>query len=424
MNLRKMLFAFVLLCLLPLPLPASAMAAETQDGRIRWKTTSLAPKDVGYAIYVRQILFPFLSKACDGNMVISASWGGAMGDDITALKNLKIGRVQASGLSGQGTYTACPEVAVLGLPFLLNGYDEVDYLKERMIWTFDRMLEPRGLKILAWLDQGFDEIYSMKKLETLDDFRGVRFASWFGPLDTKLCGSLGAQAVVMSAMDIPRALRSGRADAVVAPSIYIVGTQLHGAVKHVFTHKIRYTPAFFVASLDAFRALPPAYQKNIEAMRLSRAKEFNVLARRDLEKFLAAIVGYGVVKAKSGGDDLDDIRRRTTPLWYDFAGELYPESLLDEVLDHLADYRTAHPTAAAGLASAKPAEAKAGGGGERAKQVHAVQSRLKTLGFYNSVADGIAGPVTYKAIKTFQAARGLKPTGRVDAALLKALGVE
>ena len=424
MRLRKMCFAVVLLCLCLGLLPASTVAAEVQDGRVRWKTTSLAPKDVGYAIYVRQVLFPFLVKACEGNMVVASSWGGAMGDDITALKNLKIGRVQASGLSGQGTYTACPEVAVLGLPFLLNGYDEVDYLKEKMIWTFDRMLEPRGLKILSWLDQGFDEIYSTKKIETLDDFKGARFASWFGPLDIKLCGSLGAQAVVMSATDIPSALRSGRADAVVAPSIYIVGTQLHSVVKNVFTARIRYTPAFFVASLEAFRALPPAYQKNIESMRLSRAREFNILARKDLEKFLSAIIGYGVTKAKSGGDDLDDIRRRTTPLWYDFAGELYPESLLDEVLDHLADYRTAHPSSSGGLASSKPSEGRATGGGDKAKQVHSVQARLKTLGYYNSVADGIAGPVTYKAIKTFQASKGLKATGRVDAALLKALGVE
>ncbi len=418
--------ALVVLCLIATLAGGPRAGAETRSDRIRWKTTSLAPKDVGYAVYVRQILFPALSQACEGNLVITASWGGVMGDDITALKNLKLGRVQAAGLSGQGTYTACPEVAVLGLPFLLNGYDEVDYLKEKMIGTFDRMLEPRGLKLLDWLDQGFDEIYSTRRLETLEDFKGVRFASWFGPLETKLFASLDARAVPLDATAIPAALRQGKADAVVAPSIWVVGTQLHSVFKYVNAVKIRYTPAFFVASLDSFRALPERYQRNIEAVRLAKAKEFNVMARKDLDKFLDAIVGYGVKKARPSEDDIVDIRRRTTPLWYDLAGELYPESLLDEVLDHLADYRTAHPSQGGLAVAGKPSESSrpASAGGDKARQVISVQARLKALGYYPSPPDGVAGPVTYRAIKTYQRDKGLKPTGRVDAILLKSLGID
>ncbi|MDI6797317.1 MAG: TRAP transporter substrate-binding protein DctP [Desulfatibacillaceae bacterium] len=453
---------------------ASALFAQTAaaEEKILWRTASLAPKDMGYAVYVRDILFPALTNACDGNLVWKAYWGGVMGNDTQAIQNIRIGRLHASGLSGEGTFLVAPEATVLGLPFLLNDYDETDYLKEKMIDSFDAVVAPRGFKILAWLDQGFDETYSVHRpLKTLADFQGVRFATWFGPLEGKLLQRLGASPTPLQALEIPPSLRSGVVEAVIAPSIWVVGTQLYTRLRYMNNLKMRYSPGFWLLSLDAFKSIPEQYQKNIDGVRLQMAQEFNNLARLDLVSFQDAMIQYGLAKVESSPADIREIRRRATPIWYELAGELFPSTLLDEVLGHLADYRSsqmvataptpepaaspvrpqavetarieeavAQPVAPAAPAPAAeaadtdqefeailyddtPADDKTAQGlswTDDARTIGRVQLMLQALNFYKMVVDGIMGPVTYQGVQRFRSEFGLGQ-GIVDEALIRTL---
>lgn len=52
-----------------------------------------------------------------------------------------------------------------------------------------------------------------------------------------------------------------------------------------------------------------------------------------------------------------------------------------------------------------------------------LQLKLKELGFFKSRADGMFGSATEQAVKDFQQAKGLKPTGVVDAATMGKLGI-
>jgi Putative peptidoglycan binding domain len=53
----------------------------------------------------------------------------------------------------------------------------------------------------------------------------------------------------------------------------------------------------------------------------------------------------------------------------------------------------------------------------------AVQSALARRGYYRGEIDGILGPASYRAIRSFQADQGLPVTGQVDARLLRALRI-
>ncbi len=330
------------LCVLALALAAAAPLRADEPGRFQWVTSSLAPKDIGYAIHVREILFQAIVEACEGNMSIKGFWGGILGDDRASLRLIEEGRIQAAGLSGQGAYAACPEAAVFGLPFILESYEETDYLKEKMISVFDGILADRGLKILMWLDQGFDQIYcTSDALRTPADFRGVRFAQWFEPLDAPLFDRLGASHTEMDPVDIPDAIRSKELQAVLAPSIWVVGAQLHTTFTHVNPMKVRYTPSFFVASLEEYNKLPEKWRKNIMDARLDKAFEFNRHARDELSRFYKAIVQYGVVETVPDRAAMERFREITMPIRKELAGDLYPAALLEEMQAHLAEYRKA-----------------------------------------------------------------------------------
>ncbi|WP_038034925.1 peptidoglycan-binding protein [Thermopetrobacter sp. TC1] len=71
-------------------------------------------------------------------------------------------------------------------------------------------------------------------------------------------------------------------------------------------------------------------------------------------------------------------------------------------------------------ALATPAKTKTAAGDAR---ITAVQFALARAGFDPGDIDGRLGPATIRALKRFQAAKGLAVTGRPDAATLKALGL-
>jgi hypothetical protein len=52
-----------------------------------------------------------------------------------------------------------------------------------------------------------------------------------------------------------------------------------------------------------------------------------------------------------------------------------------------------------------------------------VQEKLRTYGYYRGPVDGVAGPGTRSAIRTYQVDRGIQVTGRVDQELLSDLGL-
>ena len=52
-----------------------------------------------------------------------------------------------------------------------------------------------------------------------------------------------------------------------------------------------------------------------------------------------------------------------------------------------------------------------------------VQSELRRRGYYRGAVDGDIGPASRAAIQRYQADRGLYASGRIDASLLRSLGI-
>lgn len=327
------------LCLLP-GIASADSYGDLSKAKYVWKTATMAPKGIGYAILFEQILLPMLKKETGGDVYLKIYWGGIMGDDKQVLKKLQINQLQGAGLSGQGTFMISPEIPVLGLPFLFNDYDEVYYIKTKMIDRFDEITQQHGLKILLWQDQDFDQIYTAKKpLTKLEDFSKCQFATWFGPLEGKFLERMGTSAVPMDVTEIPASMRAGVADAMIAPSIWIVGTQLYTTFRYVNPIKVRYVPAFNVVTKKAWSSVKMDYQNKLRDMRLAAAKQFDDKAHVETAKCLNAMLQYGVKECDTTPEDLQKIKDRAIPLADQLAGHLYSKKILDEIRGHLADYR-------------------------------------------------------------------------------------
>lgn len=342
---RMALLLAALLCLISLAGPAQAddtqMIGNRDTAKQYWKTATLAPKGIGYSRLFEEILLPVIEEETQGDLALKVYWGGVMGDDEQVLKKMRVGQLQGAGLSGQGTFLLSPEIPVLGLPFLFNDFEEVDFIKEKMIDRFDGIVSKEGFKVLLWLDQDFDQIYTANvPIQRASDFPKARFITWFGPLEGRILELLGANPVPMGVTEIPSSMRAGVADAMMAPAIWIAGTQLYSVFRFVNPMRIRYVPAFVVVTNEAFAGAPKEHQARLKDLRLPLAKKFCVRSREETNRFLAAILAYGLKEVKSTPEETAEIKRLTVPVWNELAGKLYSKELLDEILAYLKEYRS------------------------------------------------------------------------------------
>ncbi|MDI6795656.1 MAG: TRAP transporter substrate-binding protein DctP [Desulfatibacillaceae bacterium] len=342
---------FIVLFALPGLLPARASNMDTvgdeKTATVFWKVATLAPKGIGYSQRFAEVLMPAIEEETKGNLAFKVYWGGSMGDDVQILQKMRLGQLDGAGLSGQGTFMMASEIPILGLPFLFEDYGEVDHIKEMMIEEFDAIALRQGFKLLLWLDQDFDQIYSRSQpMDKMENFRRVRFVTWFGPLEGRMLERMGASPIPINVAEIPSAMRSGMADAMIAPAIWIIGTQLYTRARYVNPVRIRYVPAFVVVTAKAFEAVPEQHRQVLSQRRLSLAHDFCVLARQDSEKSLVAMIAYGVKEASPCENELARMKAAVRPVWDDLSGDLYPQSLLDKLVAHLEDFRAQKDQAA------------------------------------------------------------------------------
>ncbi len=318
------------------------VAVDISSGESRrvWKVGTLTPKGVGWARQFEQIMLPAIHESTGHTLEVKIYWGGIMGDDEDIIAKMRAGQLQAAGITGQGAVIACPEFAVVELPFLFRGYDEVDCVRQKLFSEFDRLMQQRGFKLLLWLDQDFDQIYSVKwRFDKLEDFKKARIMTWYGVLEEQLLKSLGASPIPVDIPELVPSLRQGVADSLIAPGLWMIATQLYPAVNYMVPIKLRYSPAVVISTLDAWNRLREEDRRGIAAVVPEVTRRFTMATRADNEKAINALEKYGIERIEPEPETIAAIRKEAVRIWDEQAGQLYPAELLGQVLAILDEFR-------------------------------------------------------------------------------------
>jgi len=305
------------------------------------KLGTLAPEGVGWAALIKTVVNPGILKVTNGLIYLNWYYGGTMGDDQDILAKLRNGQLQGGGFSGQGMVMACPEIALLELPFLFESYDEVEYIYSKLRPRISQWFEKRGYHLVLLAEQDFDQIYSTKhEIKTPDDFKKSRFLTWYGPLEERTLKALSASPLPIRVPEVAASIRTGVCDAFISPGIWAVGTQMYTVMKYLNPMHIRYSPAGGIITMKTWNLLPKEVQIAIDDYVLSIEKDFRQKVRESNEKCLKAMYKYGMKEAKMTPAEIDVLKKRTMPIWDEFAEKgFYSKAELNEVKGLLAEYR-------------------------------------------------------------------------------------
>jgi TRAP-type C4-dicarboxylate transport system substrate-binding protein len=144
-----------------------------------------------------------------------------LGDEADMVRKARGGIIEAVGLSSVGLSRIDDSVSCLQVPMMLESYEELDFVRERIAPDLERRIEARGFKVLHWADGGWVYAFAKQPVHTPDDLRRLRlFTSAGDPETERLYKELAFNVVPFSATDLVPMLQAGKLDAFAMPPLF------------------------------------------------------------------------------------------------------------------------------------------------------------------------------------------------------------
>lgn len=190
--------------------------------------------------------------------------GGVMGDDQAMYRKMRVGQLHGGGFTMTGISAVVPDFRVMSIPFLLESYDEVDYVKKGLFPVFKEQFSKKGLEFIAMTEVGFLYGMSTKPIYTLKDQQEATNWSPSGdPMSEAYFEALGISPIQLSIPDVLSSLQSGLVNTVYNSLYGSIVLQWFTKARYIIDFPFGYAYGCFAMDSRKFKKLPESHQKII-----------------------------------------------------------------------------------------------------------------------------------------------------------------
>jgi TRAP-type C4-dicarboxylate transport system substrate-binding protein len=241
-----------------------------------------------------------------------------LGDESDMVRKARGGIIDAVGLSSVGLSRIDDGVSCLQLPMMLESYEELDFVRERIAPDLQRRIESRGFKVLHWADGGWVYVFTKEGARTPDDLRRLRlFTSAGDPETERLYKEFGFNVVPHSATDLVPMLQAGKLDAFALPPLFAQMQELFKLAPNMTD--VRWVPLVggTVITLKAWERLPESKRGAL----LEAARKPGERLRADIRR----MGDVAVVEMQKRGLKVLEVDAATRRAWQVEAEKAYPK---------------------------------------------------------------------------------------------------
>jgi TRAP-type transport system periplasmic protein len=246
----------------------AALIALTLDvSALTIKVGTLAPPNTPWYTALHELARRW-REVTGGFVDMKIYGGGIAGDEADMLRKVRLGgSLQGAALSGTGLNRITSEMLVMNLPLFFDGYDELQYVAERMSPEFESLIEQKGFKLIAWTTVGWVHFFGKQPILTPADLRKQKIA--VSAEDEEILytwRATGFDALPLHTNEILAGLQTGMAEAYHAPPIIAAVYQWFGLTPYMSSIEIAPLLAGLILNERTWRQIPERFHEELVAV--------------------------------------------------------------------------------------------------------------------------------------------------------------
>jgi TRAP-type C4-dicarboxylate transport system substrate-binding protein len=316
------------------------LAASANAAPVRIKLGTLAPQGSTWHLLLQEMAQKF-SQESGGQVELKIYAGGTQGSEGEMIRKISIGQLQAAAITAIGMHEITPEPQAEDVPFLIDSYEEYDYVHERIRPKLDAALENKGYVPIQWAEVGFVYFFSKEPYRTPADFSKGKVFTWNGdPAAEAAWKRAGFHPVVLSSTDLIPSLTSGMVDIVAQPPLYAYTTHIFEKAPNMLDLHWGFLTGATVVKRDVWERIPEATRTKLLAV----AQDYGERTRQEVRKQSSD----AIVQMKKRGLKVNS--PADVQAWHRVAdeanevvrGSVVPTEIFDEVVKLRDEYRAQH----------------------------------------------------------------------------------
>ena len=319
-----------LLSLLSLVCLAAASPAQAQD-KVVIKFATRAPVGSTWEIQLKKAAQEW--KRISGDKVeLRIFAGGTMGDEGEMIKKMKIGQLQAVGVSTVGLHVIAPDPQAIDLPMLVRSREEYRCLLSKTTPAFEKILEQKGVVVLAWGEIGFTRFFSTVKRETLSAMQAAKMFAWEGDPDSvKAWEKAHFKPVVLSSADLVPSLQTGKIDALCYPPVLVLAGNMHPKAKYMLDMDYSSLTGVTVVEKATWEKIPADLRPKLLAVFRTASEQIDTEVNKMATDALAKLVEKGVTTVPVSEAERNTWQQAMEAVYSTVRGTVVPAQAFDDV---------------------------------------------------------------------------------------------
>ena len=253
--------------------------------------------------------------------------------DKEEMEALQMGAVQmlAPSLAKFGPL-GVKEFEVFDLPYIFDGYDALHKVTQGEVGKgLLGKLEAKGVKGLAFWDNGFKIMSANKPLKTPDDYKGLKMRIQSSKVLEAEMRALGANPQVMPFSETYQALQTGVVDGTENPPSNLYTQKMHEVQKNATVTNHGYLGYAVIANKAFWEGLPEDVRKGLDEA-LKESTDFaNQIAKEENDKSLEAVKASGKTEVYvPSEDEVKALKTALIPVHDEMASRIGKE-LIDSI---------------------------------------------------------------------------------------------
>jgi tripartite ATP-independent transporter DctP family solute receptor len=264
---------------------------------LRWFAEQVATRDVGLTIEVLD--------------------GGQLGGERDYIEGMMLGSIQMAQVSTAPVAGFVPEFDLFSLPYVIRDTDHFKAVVSGPVGEkFSELAEARGLKILAWFDNGYRHVFNKTRpVETPEDMAGLKIRVMESPLMVNTVNAMGGSATPMSYAELYTALEQGVLDGGENAAGNVLNDRFYEVTGYLSLTQHFRPPGIVAMGMSTWNRLTEEQQQVLleEGVRL---QEYEIALTAEIEaQALAELEARGMQINEA---DVDAFRARMGPVYEGF----------------------------------------------------------------------------------------------------------